>query len=118
MGWNKVNLCVLPHRRFSKLSYRGVTYAPVSVNDIEQGVITKKHKGQNIRVTSPERTFVDCIDNPVLGGGWEEVMKRFMESRLVIMMVRSPMNISILMVQRQILIVSAPIPAMIQLTII
>jgi predicted transcriptional regulator of viral defense system len=82
MGWKKVNVCVPPERRFSKLSYRGVSYVPVSVKDIEQEVITRKHKGQNIRVTSPERTFVDCIDNPILGGGWEEVMKSIINLRI------------------------------------
>lgn len=37
------------------------------------GVETWDRQGVGIRVTGQERTVVDCLDRPLLSGGWEEV---------------------------------------------
>jgi len=39
------------------------------------GVETQDRSGQAIRVASLERTLVDVLDRPVLGGGWEELWR-------------------------------------------
>ena len=33
------------------------------------------HKNQKIIVSSPSRTFLDCIERPEYSGGWEECLK-------------------------------------------
>jgi len=39
------------------------------------GVQTMDRAGQDIKVTTPERTLVDVLDRPDLGGGWEEIWR-------------------------------------------
>lgn len=39
------------------------------------GVTTERHAGGKVRVTSLERTLVDVLVRPDLGGGWEEVWR-------------------------------------------
>ena len=39
------------------------------------GVLTSERMGLNVRVTSLERTMVDVLDRPHLGGGWEEIWR-------------------------------------------
>ncbi|MBV2137119.1 MAG: type IV toxin-antitoxin system AbiEi family antitoxin domain-containing protein [Candidatus Thiodiazotropha sp. (ex Ctena orbiculata)] len=39
------------------------------------GVETHKHAGGQVRVTNLERTMVDVLVRPALGGGWEEVWR-------------------------------------------
>lgn len=41
----------------------------------EFGIVNLDRQGVTIRVTSPERTFVDVIDRIELSGGWEEVVR-------------------------------------------
>jgi predicted transcriptional regulator of viral defense system len=41
----------------------------------QAGVTTVDHQGLPIRVTALERTLVDVLDRPDLGGGWEEVFR-------------------------------------------
>lgn len=44
-------------------------------NQSEVGVESIERQGVTLRVTTPERTFVDVIDRVVLSGGWEEVVR-------------------------------------------
>ncbi len=39
------------------------------------GVKTEERAGLSVRVTSLERTMVDVLDRPDLGGGWEEIWR-------------------------------------------
>jgi predicted transcriptional regulator of viral defense system len=39
------------------------------------GVVSEPHAGGMVRVTTFERTLVDVLDAPELGGGWEEVWR-------------------------------------------
>jgi len=39
------------------------------------GVKTQDRAGVAVRVTSLERTLVDVLDRPELGGGWEEIWR-------------------------------------------
>ena len=41
----------------------------------EFGVVTVERAGMPVRATSLARTFVDVLDRPDLGGGWEEIWR-------------------------------------------
>lgn len=63
-------------------SYRNILYRPIPYPKILQvkkkslfGVEIVDRSGLDIRVTSLERTLVDVLDRPELGGGWEEIWR-------------------------------------------
>jgi predicted transcriptional regulator of viral defense system len=63
--------------RFRNYSLRAVV-PPAALQKsgaVSFGVETVERLGQNIRVTSLERTLVDVLDRPVLGGGFEEIWR-------------------------------------------
>ena len=43
--------------------------------DVGGGVVIEAHAGVTVRITNFERTLVDLLDAPDLGGGWEEVWR-------------------------------------------
>jgi predicted transcriptional regulator of viral defense system len=43
--------------------------------DLGGGIVEKPHAGGTVRVTTFERTLVDILDAPDLGGGWEEIWR-------------------------------------------
>lgn len=62
------------------LRFRGTLYRAVpppralpALDALTLGVATWDRQGLGIRVTDLERTVVDCLDRPMLSGGWEEV---------------------------------------------
>lgn len=62
---------------FRSESYEGVRF-PASLVQLHQENIfvrTEDVQGLNVRVTSLERTLVDVLDKPKLGGGWEEIWR-------------------------------------------
>ncbi len=66
----------------SPLRFRGTLYRAVpppgelpAAEALTLGVETWNRQGLDIRVTSLERTVVDCLDRPSLSGGWEEVWR-------------------------------------------
>lgn len=78
------------HHRFTYLtrktrrsfSFRGQEYIAIPFSRVlvtQQaelfGVTTERHVGGEVRVTSLERTLVDVLVRPDLGGGWEEVWR-------------------------------------------
>jgi len=57
--------------------YRGVAF-PKKLKDKAQelyGVVSVERSGLDLRVTSLERSFVDVLDRPSLGGTWEEIWR-------------------------------------------
>ncbi len=63
-------------------SYAGQRFRPVifpkallNQHSSEFGVETIKRQGIEIKLTGVERTIVDVLDRPDLGGGWEEVWR-------------------------------------------
>jgi len=63
--------------RFRSQTFRGVAF-PRSLVAKEQclfEVKTLDRAGVSVRVTSLERSLVDVLDRPDLGGGWEEVWR-------------------------------------------
>ncbi len=72
------------NRAKKPLTFRGNTYQAISIpsvlvktNKTNFGVITYERLGAKINVTTLERTFVDILDRPSLGGSWEEIWKSF-----------------------------------------
>lgn len=69
-------------RRSAPLTFRGYTFRRVPFPEAlcRKGkeffaVETHERAGLPIRVTSLERTLVDVLDRPDLGGGWEEIWR-------------------------------------------
>ena len=62
---------------FQEISYQPSRY-PTSLLQTQLtqfSVCTEDIKGLDVRVTSRERTLVDILDRPLLGGGWEEIWR-------------------------------------------
>ncbi len=71
---------IISRHRLRPWSFQGVAYRsvapPKALRDRGQelaGVETVDRVGLDVRVTSLERTLVDVLDRPDLGGGWEEI---------------------------------------------
>jgi len=83
------------------LRFRPVT-TPLALVRREQprwGVVEVDRQGLNLDVTDLERTFVDVLDRPDLGGGWEEIWRsleslRFLDLERVLAYVRLLENAS------------------------
>jgi predicted transcriptional regulator of viral defense system len=64
------------------LKFHGVTYQPtafpttlISKEQTHCYVNTEDVQGLDALITSKERTLVDVLDRPLLGGGWEEIWR-------------------------------------------
>jgi len=64
---------------FRNLRYRTVqpSAALTDTDALSYGVVTISRDNIGIRVTSLERTLVDCLDRMRLAGGWEEMWRSF-----------------------------------------
>lgn len=62
---------------FRGYEFRGVRFPNSLVKENQQffAVDTAERTGLTLRVTSLERTLVDILDRPDLGGGWEEIWR-------------------------------------------
>ena len=74
-----------PHVR--PLDFRGMrfraTAPPARLEDVGFGVQDGERRGQDVRVTSVERTLVDVAARPGPGGGWEEVTHAWDDAAVV-----------------------------------
>ena len=61
--------------KFDPFSFGDIKFQDVFGRDMTGYIETIKYADQNIRVSNPSRTFVECINRPELCGGWEEVLK-------------------------------------------
>ena len=71
----------LTRHRARPFRFQGSDYVPVAVPaalrafpDGGGGVLEISPGGGGVRVTSLERTLVDVMDAPELGGGWKEIL--------------------------------------------
>jgi predicted transcriptional regulator of viral defense system len=66
-------------RRVRPFTFRGAEFVPVVAprdqNADSRGVVEERHAGGVVRVTTYERTLVDLLSAPDLGGGWEEIWR-------------------------------------------
>jgi predicted transcriptional regulator of viral defense system len=78
--WHRVTF--LTATKAKPVAFRGTDFQPVqvpqalrSLPDAGGGVVEERHAGGTVRVTTFERTLVDVLDDPRLGGGWEEIWR-------------------------------------------
>lgn len=78
--WHRFAVLTRSHLR--SLNFQGSEFVGVrppraldGSPDLGGGVVSEAHAGGIVRVTTFERTLVDLLDAPDLGGGWEEVWR-------------------------------------------
>jgi len=78
--WHRV--AVLTQHHLRPLSFQGTEFLGVrppqalrTREDLGGGVVTELYAGGTVRITTFERTLVDMLDRPDLGGGWEEAWR-------------------------------------------
>jgi len=73
--FNEAYICIQPKDRFDPFSYKRFTFKPVFVKGTTKQVQEKTYQNSLLKVSSKERTFIECIDRPQYAGGWEECVK-------------------------------------------
>ncbi len=73
--FNEVYIAVVKNDRFDTFYFKNLKFRPVFTKDLDLEVEEKKYLDQIVRVSSKERTFVDCVDRVEYAGGWEEALK-------------------------------------------
>ncbi len=76
--YNEFYVCGPEKNRFRPFTIHGVKIRPVVVQNNVSGINILRHHKERIRVSSIERTLIDCIDRPEYCGGWEEVLNSLM----------------------------------------
>lgn len=78
--WQRIS--VMTRNTMRLLHFQGNDYLRVAhpaplreLPDLGGGIVVERHAGGDVRVTTLERTMVDVLDAPDLGGGWEEVWR-------------------------------------------
>jgi predicted transcriptional regulator of viral defense system len=74
-AFNEAYVCVNSKDRFDPFGYKRFVFRPLFVKDTTSQVVEKPYGNSLLRVSSKERTFIDCIDRVQYAGGWEECMK-------------------------------------------
>jgi len=74
-AFNEAYICVQAKNRFDQFHYKRFTFKPVFVKDATSQVVEKPYHQGLLKVSSKERTFVECIDRVPYAGGWEECLK-------------------------------------------
>jgi predicted transcriptional regulator of viral defense system len=73
--FNQAYICVKPKDRFNPFTYKRFKFKPVFVKETTSQVAEKPYGTSKIRVSTKERTLLDCITRPQYAGGWEECIK-------------------------------------------
>jgi len=73
--YNEAYICVKQNQRFNPFQYKQFSFKPVFVNDVTFQVEEKHYQNNTVKVSSKERTLVECIDRVQYAGGWEECIK-------------------------------------------
>jgi predicted transcriptional regulator of viral defense system len=71
----EVSIIIYRTDYFQPFNSEGVKYQPVTKSDLETEIMIMKYRNHEIKVTSPARTIVDCLDRLDLTGGLEECIK-------------------------------------------
>jgi predicted transcriptional regulator of viral defense system len=74
-AFNQAHVCVQARDRFDPFKYKRFTFKPVFVRDVKSHVVEKPYESSLLKVSSKERTFIECIDRVEYAGGWEECTK-------------------------------------------
>ena len=73
--YNEAYICVKAKDRFDPFQYRRFNFKPVFVKDVSLEVEEKRYQENILKVSSKERTLIECIDKVRYAGGWEECIK-------------------------------------------
>jgi len=73
--YNKAYICIKPKHRFDGFKYKRFSFRPVFVKDVNLEVEEKIYSENTLKVSSRERTFIECIYKVRYAGGWEECIK-------------------------------------------
>jgi len=73
--YNEAYICVKAKDRFDSFQYKRFSFRPVFVEDVTVEVEEKHYRGNILKVSSKERTFIECIRRVQYAGGWEECIK-------------------------------------------
>ena len=75
-------LLFLSEHRLLPVTFRSLRFRAVPVPDAlktggfaDVGITVVDRAGLDVRVTTLERTLVDVLNRPILGGGWEEIWR-------------------------------------------
>jgi predicted transcriptional regulator of viral defense system len=72
---NEAYVCIQAKDRFDQFHHKRFTFKPVFVKNTTSDVIKKPYYKTLLRVSSKERTFIECLDRVQYAGGWEECIK-------------------------------------------
>jgi predicted transcriptional regulator of viral defense system len=61
--------------RFKPFQYNDYNFNPVIAHDLDKEIVIRNVENFEVRISSPSRTFVECIQRPDLCIGYEEVYK-------------------------------------------
>ena len=78
-AFNEAYVCVRAKDRFDRFSCGRFAFEPVFVTDLQSHIVEKPYGQSFLRVSSKERTFVECVDRVQYAGGWEECIKSLAE---------------------------------------
>jgi predicted transcriptional regulator of viral defense system len=73
--FNEAYVCVKARDRFDQFNYGRFIFKPVFTKETVSQIVEKPYGSSLIRVSSKERTFIECIDRVQYAGGWEECTK-------------------------------------------
>lgn len=73
--WNETYVCVKSENRFDAFTYKRLSFKPVFTKDITTEIQQKSYTNTAIRVSSKERTLIECAARTQYAGGWEEAIK-------------------------------------------
>lgn len=79
--FNEVQIVVKKGDRFDPFKHKGLYFRPVFVQNTQFEVDEKEYSENLIRISSKERTFIDCLDRVKYAGGWEECLKSLQSLR-------------------------------------
>lgn len=73
--YNEAHVSVKAEDRFDPFQFDRFSFIPIFVKDVTLEVVEKPYRESVLRVSSKERTFIECIDRVKYAGGWEECIK-------------------------------------------
>ena len=78
-AFNEAYVCVQPQKRFDSFNYGRFVFKPVFTKDTTSQITEKPYGQALIKVSTKERTFIECLDRVEYAGGWEECIKSLAE---------------------------------------
>lgn len=73
--WNEAYICIKPKNRFDPFKYKHLSFKPVFTNDTTTEIHQSLYLNIAIKVSSKERTLMECLTKIQYAGGWEETIK-------------------------------------------